>query len=165
MKTLGLVVVTYLFLIIPLHAETIESNTLINTGSAICESQGPSASIYDVIEKRGCCSHHRGVCGCSGGRVTCCDGTYSPSCTCYKDDSINLPLMSGDLLAWDGQRTDTGTYIEVESYDHQGTGEGEVEYYDQETGEYRQGYLDMYPGGSGEINDYETGETFEVEME
>jgi len=33
--------------------------------------------------KSGCCSWHDGVCGCSGGRQLCCDGTLSPSCTCY----------------------------------------------------------------------------------
>lgn len=32
--------------------------------------------------QRGCCSWHGGVCGCSFGRVECCDGTLSPSCTC-----------------------------------------------------------------------------------
>ncbi len=32
--------------------------------------------------RRGCCSHHRGVCGCTNGRQQCCDGTLSPSCTC-----------------------------------------------------------------------------------
>ena len=31
---------------------------------------------------RGCCSWHGGVCGCSGRRATCCDGTVSPSCGC-----------------------------------------------------------------------------------
>lgn len=33
-------------------------------------------------DHRGCCSHHRGVCGCYMGRVRCCDGTLSPTCTC-----------------------------------------------------------------------------------
>ena len=33
-------------------------------------------------ERRGCCSHHRGVCGCEGGRTQCCDGTASPTCRC-----------------------------------------------------------------------------------
>lgn len=32
--------------------------------------------------KRGCCSHHGGVCGCQGGRAVCCDGTLSPTCGC-----------------------------------------------------------------------------------
>jgi hypothetical protein len=36
----------------------------------------------DPDEQRGCCSHHHGVCGCSGGRTVCCDDTFSPSCTC-----------------------------------------------------------------------------------
>ena len=67
--------------------------------------------------------------------------------------------------AWGGYSYDTGDYIDVESYDHQGRGEGEVEYYDYNSGEYRSGYLDMYPGGSGELTDYETGQTYEVDME
>jgi len=35
-------------------------------------------------EKQGCCSWHGGVCGCDSvtGRVLCCDGTLSPTCTC-----------------------------------------------------------------------------------
>jgi len=33
-------------------------------------------------EYRGCCSWHDGVCGCSAGRVVCCDNTLSPSCGC-----------------------------------------------------------------------------------
>jgi len=37
---------------------------------------------FEKIERRGCCSHHDGVCGCSNGRAVCCDGSYSPSCGC-----------------------------------------------------------------------------------
>jgi hypothetical protein len=37
----------------------------------------------DIAERQGCCSHHDGVCGCSGdGKAMCCDGTESPSCGC-----------------------------------------------------------------------------------
>lgn len=32
--------------------------------------------------QRGCCSWHGGVSGCENGRITCNDGTYSPSCRC-----------------------------------------------------------------------------------
>jgi len=33
--------------------------------------------------KSGCCSWHKGVCGCSAnGRVVCCDDTLSTSCLC-----------------------------------------------------------------------------------
>lgn len=39
-------------------------------------------SSLDGAERRGCCSHHGGVCGCSNGRALCCDTTLSPSCGC-----------------------------------------------------------------------------------
>ena len=36
-----------------------------------------------VEARRGCCSHHGGVAGCSSsGRQICNDGTLSPTCTC-----------------------------------------------------------------------------------
>jgi len=41
-----------------------------------------SSGTAPVIEKSGCCSHHKGVCGCEEGRAKCCDGTFSPSCGC-----------------------------------------------------------------------------------
>jgi hypothetical protein len=66
--------------------------------------------------------------------------------------------------SWDGTTSD-GNSITIESYDHRGRGEGEVEYYDHETGENRTGYLDMYPGGSGELIDDETGESIDVDMD
>jgi len=42
------------------------------------------ASIVAASDKRGCCSHHNGVCGCNSntGMQRCCDGTDSPSCRC-----------------------------------------------------------------------------------
>lgn len=39
---------------------------------------------------RGCCSHHKGQCGCEGGRVVCCDGSLSPSCRCEADTSVTM---------------------------------------------------------------------------
>ena len=38
-----------------------------------------------IVSRSGCCSWHGGQCGCdsSTGRVVCCDGTLSPSCTCW----------------------------------------------------------------------------------
>ena len=62
-------------------------------------------------------------------------------------------ICYSNAYAWEGYNYDKGNYIEVESYDHQGQGEGEVEFYDYDSGEYRSGYLDMYPGGSGELTD------------
>ncbi|RPJ20011.1 MAG: hypothetical protein EHM35_20025 [Planctomycetaceae bacterium] len=42
------------------------------------------AEARDVGAQRGCCSWHKGVCGCSGGRVQYCDGSMSPSCRCQQ---------------------------------------------------------------------------------
>jgi hypothetical protein len=61
--------------------------------------------------------------------------------------------------------TSDGREIEVDTYDHQGNGEGPVEYYDVESGECRTGHLDMHPGGTGTLTDDEAGETNEVAMQ
>ena len=41
-----------------------------------------------LLAKQGCCSWHGGVCGCSNGRVLCCDNTLSPSCRCRSEKII-----------------------------------------------------------------------------
>lgn len=41
-----------------------------------------SQKTNETTERSGCCSHHKGVCGCSYGRTVCCDGSYSPTCGC-----------------------------------------------------------------------------------
>ena len=44
---------------------------------------GAELSNCDPAHARsGCCSHHEGVCGCTRGRIKCCDGTTSPTCNC-----------------------------------------------------------------------------------
>ncbi len=48
----------------------------------------------EAISRSGCCSWHKGVCDCgANGRVICCDGTYSPSCTCKGGE------IKGDIQA------------------------------------------------------------------
>ena len=48
----------------------------------------------EAISRSGCCSWHQGVCDCgANGRVICCDGTYSPSCTCKGGE------IKGDIQA------------------------------------------------------------------
>jgi len=37
---------------------------------------------HPLLARGGCCSKHKGVCGCQERRTLCCDGTLSPSCTC-----------------------------------------------------------------------------------
>jgi hypothetical protein len=78
---------------------------------------------------------------------------------------IFIFLLSTFGHSWDGYDYTTGNYIDIESYDHGGRGEGEVEFYDYGTGTYKSGYLDMHPGGSGTLYDYETGEYRDVDMD
>jgi hypothetical protein len=54
--------------------------------TSVCKPE-LGAKSGSVEAKRGCCSHHGGVCGCSTGRQVCCDGSFSPSCTCNKLDA------------------------------------------------------------------------------
>ena len=64
-------------------------------------------------------------------------------------------IMTSTSYAWTGSGFDNKTgevvFVEVESYDHKGLGEGPVEFYDYNADEFKSGYLDMYPGGSGTI--------------
>ena len=55
----------------------------------------------------GCCSWHRGVCGCSGGRSLCCDGTLSPTCTCTP---TNYTLTVTQTGSGDGTVSGGGRY-------------------------------------------------------
>lgn len=52
---------------------------------------------YQQFAKRGCCSWHRGVCGCNAwGQIECCDGTISPSCTCHHKAAPNQLSLQND---------------------------------------------------------------------
>jgi hypothetical protein len=49
-------------------------------------SKAKTKNQIPMLTRRGCCSHHGGVCGCGpGGRQQCCDGTLSPTCTCFRN--------------------------------------------------------------------------------
>lgn len=64
------------------NAKTI--NTKANTGCALNAQTSKNITARNKFPdlRRGCCSHHEGVCGCSNGRAVCCDGILSPSCGC-----------------------------------------------------------------------------------
>lgn len=47
----------------------------------ICPSSIAVPSTKEA-ERRGCCSHHGGVCSCKDHRTICCDGRPSPTCEC-----------------------------------------------------------------------------------
>lgn len=59
-----------------------------NAEEKTCEPYYAEGLTSEETAQRGCCSRHGGVCKCSGGRVVCCDGKLSPSCTCNKDESM-----------------------------------------------------------------------------
>lgn len=58
-----------------------------NPPAPVC-SQPEDSKESMTLAGRGCCSHHKGQCGCEGGRVVCCDGSFSPSCRCEKDEEL-----------------------------------------------------------------------------
>jgi hypothetical protein len=53
-------------------------------GSALTDCPGGMSGEHRLrlVERRGCCSHHSGVCGCAKGRALCCDERLSASCGC-----------------------------------------------------------------------------------
>lgn len=77
----------FLLLSLQLFASDIGTDFIIKPQTVTCESAIKSAD-KDLLAQRGCCSHHGGVCGCKSSRVTCCDGSYSPSCTCKGGETI-----------------------------------------------------------------------------
>lgn len=60
------------------------SDSQVTISEQSCDELRMSGLTSDQLTKRGCCSWHDGVCGCSNGRQRCCDGSLSPSCTCNK---------------------------------------------------------------------------------
>ena len=66
-----------IFLTTLLYANNMAKLSELKSSKTICKDNKALE-----FKQRGCCSWHGGVSGCSGGRVTCNDGSYSPSCTC-----------------------------------------------------------------------------------
>ena len=65
---------------IPIPAGRLNQQSVPIERPAGCEGK-TFATVAEAMQS-GCCSWHGGVCGCSGGRKSCCDGTTSPSCGC-----------------------------------------------------------------------------------
>ncbi len=65
------------------HTNTVFTTHIYDANKFVVKkiNQKCNALIFRVA-KRGCCSWHKGVCGCENSKVVCCDGTYSPSCGC-----------------------------------------------------------------------------------
>lgn len=73
------------------------------------QSNNPAEVAPDAVAKSGCCSWHKGVCGCERGRAVCCDGEYSPTCGCHHDDNQ------------DGTRSRVRDFLLSESVDDRAT--------------------------------------------
>lgn len=90
-KLLGLI---YLFLFIiasAAYADNLPQDKQSQPKANACATLTKRDVKTDQLARRGCCSHHGGVCGCQGGRIVCCDGGYSPSCTCDKEEPVEIP--------------------------------------------------------------------------
>ena len=84
----------------PLFASTVEKTRSADT---ICGLLADASQ----VQGSGCCSSHNGVCGCSGGRSLCCDGTLSPTCTCT---STTYSLSITKTGSGDGTVSGDGSY-------------------------------------------------------
>ncbi len=53
-----------------------------------------------ALAQRGCCSWHEGVGGCDKnlGRIICNDGTYSPTCMCFKSSNTGTLLGHSTII-------------------------------------------------------------------
>ena len=80
----SIIISLLLLLCLQLGASDTNNNFIIKPQPTNCETIVKK----DILAQSGCCSHHSGVCGCQSGRVTCCDGSYSPSCTCKGGETI-----------------------------------------------------------------------------
>ena len=61
-------------------------NTLA-TQSQSCDAAiqaGPASN--RLAQHQSCCKGQKGVCGCRAGKIVCCDGKFSDSCTCNRED-------------------------------------------------------------------------------
>jgi len=66
------------------YADDLKVSELANPGTDL-NLQIVTLDLEQKLARSGCCSWHGGVCDCIGGRVVCCDGTFSPTCTCHHD--------------------------------------------------------------------------------
>lgn len=62
--------------------KTAALTVLLTLAAAISFVAGSHAPIPGPVEHAGCCSHHKGVCGCSSDHALCCDNTISKTCGC-----------------------------------------------------------------------------------
>jgi len=52
-----------------------------------CEADQTGAPGDRLAQQPACCKGQKGVCGCRAGKIVCCDGKFSDTCTCNRDDA------------------------------------------------------------------------------
>jgi hypothetical protein len=52
-----------------------------------CPVLGERVNLAETSQSE-CCKGHKGVCGCRAGKIVCCDGTASATCTCHGEDGF-----------------------------------------------------------------------------
>lgn len=79
----------FALLLVVIHLITLSSSLSMVEAKAIkpnlVKTECKGITNKEELVRRGCCSWHSSVCGCSGGTAMCCDGTPSPTCGCKKD--------------------------------------------------------------------------------
>lgn len=93
MKNLAVLSFSLFCFLLPLapHAAVPDEQAASSSVTQVCDELRGAGATQEQLAKSGCCSWHQGVCGCTSGRVVCCDDTFSPSCTCNKEESITVP--------------------------------------------------------------------------
>jgi len=67
--------------------------TALIAGSAMDDCQSPAVAWPDsALAQKSCCSGAGGFCGCSGGKVRCCNGDIAASCACRADTSPDAAI-------------------------------------------------------------------------
>lgn len=85
-----------MFLVLALCLSLFAANDKLDNDKKVSEQCSEQKILIseNVVNRSGCCSHHGGVDGCSGGRVVCNDGSLSPSCTCLGGMPIDSTIKN-----------------------------------------------------------------------
>ena len=74
-------------------------------------------------------------------------------------------LLSTYAWAWQGFNMDNGTVILVQTDDQEQIQMGNVTYFDYDSGEEKQGYINMYDQNIGLLLDLDSGDLIRVRMD
>ncbi len=70
----------------PVDAATVQAPVIAGSSMEECQSSA-SAAQDTTLAQASCCSGKGGFCGCSGGKVRCCNGGEAAQCPCRANTS------------------------------------------------------------------------------